>query len=245
MNLRNVWTVAWKDLKIFTKRKSVIYSTVLFPLFVGVGLPLVLHYAGKQGGGIPAAQLPGLLNSFAFFFVVGAATLPTGIASYSLVGEKVQKSMEPLLATPVSDGEILLGKIVSALLPPLGAIYCGSVVFMALMDDFFYRTLGYYYFPNWSIALILLVVVPLASLLCVELDVILSSKMNDVRAVQQAGTVIVIPFAGIYVASEIGVFALNTANLLIISGVMFLAELVLFYLTRATFDREEILTNWK
>ncbi len=36
------------------------------------------------------------MNAFSFWFVIGAAFLPVTIASYSLVGEKVQKSLEPL-----------------------------------------------------------------------------------------------------------------------------------------------------
>lgn len=245
MDLGNAWTVALKDFKVFRKKKNVIYSTVLFPLIVAVGIPVITHYAGANKGGIPAAALPGLLNAFAFFFVLGAASLPTAIASFSLVGEKVQKSLEPLLATPVSDGEILLGKTISALLPPIAAIYAGAVLFMALMDKQTYSTLGYSYFPNWSIGIILLVVVPLASLISVEVNVILSSRMSDVRAVQQLGGLMVLPFAGIYVASEIGLLTLDTNTLLTISGLMLVIVLALFFVSTATFRREEILTAWK
>jgi hypothetical protein len=58
--------------------------------------------------------------------------LPVAIASYSLVGEKIERSLEPLLATPATDGEILLGKGIAAFVPPVAAIWAGAVVFMAL-----------------------------------------------------------------------------------------------------------------
>lgn len=93
MDLQNVWTVATKDFSIFTKKKSIMYSVILFPLLVSIGLPLVIHFASMKSGGIPTAALLPLLNAFAFFFVIGAATLPVAIASYSLVGEKVEKSL--------------------------------------------------------------------------------------------------------------------------------------------------------
>ena len=126
MDLQNVWTIANKDLGTFIKKKSILYSTILFPLIAAIGLPLVVEFAGQAAGGIPATALPGVIDAFLFFFIIGAVSLPVGIASYSIVGEKVEKSLEPLLATPVTDGEILLGKSIAAFLPSLLATLCWS-----------------------------------------------------------------------------------------------------------------------
>ena len=245
MDFHNVWTVTRKELKIFRKRKTVIYATVLFPVIISVGFPLITRYAGSQGNGIPAPVLPGILDAFSFFFVIGAAVLPTGIASYSLVGEKVQKSLEPLLAAPVTDGEILLGKIISAFLPTIIAIYAGGVVFMTLVDRETFAKLGYSYFPNWNMAAILLVAAPLASLMSVEMCIVASTRMSDVRSVQQLGGLMVFPFAGIYVAAEVGAVSLTTNNLLLISAGILLVDIGLFFVSKAAFAREKILTTWK
>jgi hypothetical protein len=43
--------------------------------------------------------LPTFMNAFSYWFAIGAALLPLGIASYSLIGEIVQKSLELRLAT--------------------------------------------------------------------------------------------------------------------------------------------------
>jgi hypothetical protein len=53
------------------------------------------------------------------------------------------------------------------------------------------------------------------------------------------------PFLIIYVMTEIGVIQLTTINLLFMSGIFLVADLVLFYLSIATFKREEILTRWR
>jgi len=234
-----------KDFKIFKRKKNVIYSTILFPLIIALGIPLVINYTGARSGGIPPVILPGLLNAFAFFFIIGAATLPTAIASYSLVGEKLQKSMEPLLATPVTDDEILLGKVISGFLPPIIAIYAGALLFMANIDRETFPVLGYLFFPNLNMGIILLMVAPLASLLSVELSIIMSSRLNDVRAVQQLGGLMVLPFAGLYVAAEIGLFSIDAGTLLTVSGALLIIDVFLFILSKATFRREEILTRWK
>lgn len=244
MRISKAWIIAAKDMKIFLRKKYAIYSLVLFPLIVSIGLPLVLHFAGARHGGISSTQLPITLNAFSFFFLVGAAGLPTVLASYSLVGEKIEKSLEPLLATPITDSELLLGKSIAAFIPPIGAIYISSIVFMVLANLVTHSTLGYSYFPNWTIGIILLLLGPLTAILSIEWSVIISSRASDARAAQMQGLFIVLPLAAIYVASEVGALSLNTKTLLIISAVVLAADIVLFFLSTRTFQREEILTKW-
>jgi ABC-2 type transport system permease protein len=247
MRLSKAWIIAEKDFAIFRKKKSVIYSVVLLPLFVSISLPLILQFSGssKSGGGIPAEALPTVVNAFSFLFITGAVTLPTAIASYSLVGEKVQKSLEPLLATPTTEGEILLGKSIVAFLPPIAAIYTGAVIFMTLIDSLTYSTLGYFYFPTWNMGVILLLLAPLSSILSIEFDILISSRVNDVRAAQQLGGIIALPFAGIYVLAEAEILSLEISNLLIISASLVTIDVILFYISKAVFRREKILTKWK
>lgn len=245
MDLGNVWTVASKDFSIFRKKKSIIYSLIGFQLFVSIGLPLIVRFAGMKTGGIPTAVLPGLLNAFSFWFVIGAAVLPTGIASYSLVGEKVEKSLEPLLATPVTDSEILMGKSLVAFMPAIVSTYAGAALYMFLIDRITYSQLGYLYYPNWTMGIILLAVAPLACILCVELNILVSANANDVRTAQQIGMLLFLPFGVIYFLSELNYLPLNTTNLLIIFVVVLVADVILFFISRSTFRREEILTKWK
>jgi ABC-2 type transport system permease protein len=209
MRLSKAWLIAARDFKIFRRQRNIWYSIIVFPVIISVLFPLVLEYAGSKTGGIPAAAIPALLNSFSFFFVIGAAFVPLGIASYSIVGEKVEKSLEPLLATPLSDGEILLGKTISAFLPTLVAMYAGALVFMAGIDAVTFQKLGYNYFPNWTIGVLLLILVPVAIILSVMFSVIVSSKVNDVRSASSFGILMFFPFMGIYLASQIGVISLD------------------------------------
>jgi len=245
MRLSKAWLVASRDFKIFRRQKNIWYSLVIFPVIISVLFPLVLEYGARRSNGIPAASIPGLLNSFSFFLVIGAAFTPLGIASYSIVGEKVEKSLEPLLATPLTDGEILLGKTISAILPTLAAMYAGAAVFMVGIDSVTHPKLGYYYFPNWNIAVLLLVVVPTAVFMSVLFSVIVSSRANDVRSASSFGILMFFPFLAIYLASEIGIISLEVDNLLIISGVLLAVDVALFFVSTKTFSRDEILTKWK
>ena len=243
MRLSKAWIIASKDFKSFTKRKSIVYTMIYFVAIISIGLPFILRLIANKPSGL--ALLPAFMNAFSFWFVIGAALLPVSIASYSLIGEKVQKSLEPLLATPTTDEEILAGKSIAAFLPALGANYIGALIFMVLADLFTYSKLTYLYFPNGDIAIVLFLLAPLASILSVGYNVLISSRANDVRASQQLGTLIILPFAAVYVLSEIQVFALTTQNLLIMAAILVVVDAIVFYLAKATFQREEILTKWK
>lgn len=246
MRISKSWIVAAKDIRVFLRKRYTVYSLVIFPIIIGFGLPFVLKIAiSRQGALLGTQHLVDLMNAFAFFFAIGASLIPTLLASYSLVGEKVEKSLEPLLASPITDSELLLGKGIGAFIPSILSLYIGSIVFMVLSDLFTQGNLGYYYFPNWTIGIILLVLLPLLTVLSVEWSVIVSARATDPRAAQLQGVLIAIPLLFIYVATEIGIIKLNTATIWIISGAALIADIILFFLSTKTFQREEILTKWK
>ncbi|MEJ2757571.1 MAG: hypothetical protein P8046_03725 [Anaerolineales bacterium] len=243
MRLSKAWIVASKDFKTFTKRKSILYTIIYFEVVVSIGLPFILRYVtGKPNG--PAA-LPTLINAFSFLYVIGATLSPLGIASYSLIGEKVQKSLEPLLATPTTDEEILAGKGIAAFLPAISANLIGALIFTVLVDLFTKNIFQYLYFPNWDIVIILFLLAPLACLLSVGYNVLVSSRVNDVRTAQQVGTLILLPFGAVYLLTEIKVLQLTTNNMLVMAAILAAVDVIIFYLVKATFQRDEILTKWK
>jgi ABC-type Na+ efflux pump permease subunit len=243
MRLSKAWIVASKDFKTFRKKKSILYTLIYFELIVSVGIPFILRFAETKTKRVD--YLPGLINAFSFLYVVGAGLAPLGIAAYSLVGEKIQKSLEPLLATPTTDEEILAGKSLAAFLPAMAANYIGALVFTVLVDLFTYNTLKTLYFPNVDIVIILFLLAPLACILSVGYNVLVSSRVNDVRSAQQIGALVLLPFGALYLLSEINVLSLTTNTMLIIAAALVVIDAFVFYLVVKTFRREEILTKWK
>ena len=243
MRLSKAWIIASKDFKTFTKRKNILYTLLYFEGVVSIGLPFLIRYLSTKANSVVA--LPQLIDAFSFLYVIGAALAPVGIASYSLIGEKVQKSLEPLLATPTTDEEILAGKSIAAFLPAIGATFLGALIFTVLVDLFTHNVLNSLYFPNWNIVIILFIQAPLACLLSVGYNVLVSSRMNDVRTAQQLGSLIILPLGAVYLLSELKVMSLTTDNMWIMAAILLVIDGILFYLVKATFRREEILTKWK
>jgi len=131
--------------------------------------------------------------------------------------------------------------MIASFLPCVAMIYLGSVIFMALSDV----TTGTLYFPNWTMAFILIIAVPLASILSIQLNIIISSRVNDVRTANQLGLLLFIPFIAVYILLTTNMVSLNILNLLIVSIVLLIIDVVLFYVNKATFNRDKILTKWK
>jgi ABC-type Na+ efflux pump permease subunit len=236
------WKVAQKDFKMVRRKKSLLIYTIGLPLAVAIVFSII-DALDLTTVDVASATLG--LAALTFIFVILAAVLPTAFASYSIVGEKMEKSLEPLLATPTTDGELLLGKGLAAFVPAVLAIWTGALVFMGATDYFTYNVFSGFYFPSLVPAIMLFLLAPLASMLGVEVAVILSARVGDVRGANQFAGLMYIPFLFLFIAGVDGAFPFTVANLLIISGVVLVADVGFFFLTRATFNREEILTRWK
>jgi len=243
MRLSQAWIVARHDMGIIRHKRGIVAGLVGLPVGVGVGFPVLVGLLLSRGGSDPASWLPTYIEAFSFWFVIGAASIPNTIAAYSIVGEKVSKSLEPLLSTPTTDGEILVGKGLAAFVPAILALAAGSVIFQVAIDVETVGPFGYLYYPNWTMAVEMFVLVPLAALFTIEASVIVSSHVTDIRSAQQYATVIFLPLIVVYVASEI--YGLDTTTLAYMAGAFALVVIVLYFASIRTFHREEILTRWK
>ena len=244
MRFSQAWIIARHDLGLIRGRKGVLVPLIAMPLGVAIGFPFLIGYIADSAGGV-APYVSGFIDAFSFWFVITAAALPTTIAAYGVVGEKVEKSLEPLLSTPTTDSEILLGKILAAFVPTMLAVWASSVLYMGLVDWEVFGFLGHLYFPNSEIVVILLLLAPLACFYGIEVSILVSSRVTDVRTAQQYAGLVFLPLIFLYVAGEIGTPKLDTTNLLYISAAFVVLVLALFFASTRTFHRDEILTRWK
>jgi len=249
MRLWKSWIVTKKDLSVFRRNKYVFYSLIAMPLLLGVVIPIILIFSISAG----ASQMTPIefqqtavqtVNLSAMYFVLIPAVLPSIIASYSFVGEKIEKSLEPLLATPTTDGELLLGKSLAAFVPCMAVTYAAMLIFVPIIDFWTFTNLGVFMLPNPYWALLMFVITPLGCIMSVLANVIVSSKVTDIRAAQQIGGLVVLPLIFVVIFGSIFTAASILLAAIVIAGLA-AADIALFYLSKATFQREEILTKWK
>jgi ABC-2 type transport system permease protein len=186
-----------------------------------------------------------ILQQFLTFFLLMPLIIPMSIAAQSIVGEKQAKSLEPLLATPIKTSELLFAKAVAAMLPAVLATWAAFVIFISvgrilISSDRVYAALLN---PKWLVAMLILA--PLLSLLSVSIAVIISSRVNDTRAVQQIGGFIVMPIVILGIAQTTGLILLNAFTFIIGALVVAGFDALILRIGVRLFQREKILTQWK
>src|SRR3970282_1605942 len=62
-----------------------------------------------------------LINQFLILFMMMPLIIPVAIAAYSIVGEKTTRSLEPLLATPITTEELPPANSLAAAIPAIVA----------------------------------------------------------------------------------------------------------------------------
>lgn len=188
--------------------------------------------------------LPMMFNMILMIFIIIPATLPTIIATYSIVGEKNNRSLEPLLATPTTDGELLAGKIFSSFIPSMGSTLIAFTLGVILLDLILIPKIGYPLLPNLTWILSMILLAPTACLMSVLSCVLVSSKVSDVRAAQQVGGFVVMPVVVMMIGVLSGFIFLSPVMIFVFAGLYGCLDLGLFYFAKAIFNRETILTKW-
>lgn len=186
-----------------------------------------------------------LIDSFSLLLILLPAITPTIIASYTFVGEKNSKSLEPLLATPATDSELLWGKILAIFIPTMIATLISFVLFAVITNLLVSGYLESAPFPNYVWAVSMVVLAPLMCFLAITANVIISSKMSDVRASQQVGSLVVLPIIVLFITSLMGITSFGASPVVLVAFILVVADIIIFILAKKSFKRENILINWK
>ena len=185
-----------------------------------------------------------LFQQFLTLFLMTPITGAMALASHSIVGEKQARTLEPLLATPITTVELLIAKVLGAVLPTLGISLVGLAVYFGGIAAFAA--------PGVSLAmvsartlLLITVVGPGAALVALQAAIVISSRVNDARTAQQFGVLLIIPLIGLLVAQFSGSLWLSATALGFIGLGLFGVWILLTLVSAALFQRESILTKWK
>lgn len=266
--MNKIKTIICKEWAEVFKNRMVIFTVAFLPLLL-TALPLGIIYATRDAssgtGEAVDSQLPSemtqsmcpegvnsaecfqifMVSQFMMMFMIVPVAIPVTIAAYSIVGEKTTRSLEPLLATPITTIELLIGKCLAAVIPAVLATYAAFGIFAlgswilvankmllsALLD------------ARWLIAIF--IVGPLLAVISVTFAVMVSSRVSDPRVAEQVSMVVIVPVLVGLFGQMAGLFVLNKQVILGVAIVMVALDTLLVYLATRVFQRESILTRWK
>ncbi len=265
LTARGALTIVEKELLELRRSPVLLLSMLSLPATV-VAMPIGLYawltrvapdqavdflrdlYGISAEGGKAAALAALLAKNWLPMFLVLPIFLPILIAAQSVGGERERRTLEPLLATPVTTLEIILGKSVAAVVPSVlitwfaAALFCGGIDALARphlapgapwpLPD-----------PAWLFATAVLS--PLLALLGNTIAVVLGSLVADPRAAQNLAGMTVVPLLGALVAQLAGRVSLGARFYWTLALSALVADAVLLALAARLFDREKLLTRWR
>ena len=236
--------------------------SILLPFFVAIFIPYVtgerlsdssdFELAVEMYRQQPSARAldpEGAIQAWIFqqFLVLLVLTPVAGsmaLAAYSVIGEKQARTLEPLLATPLTTFELLAAKVLGALMPALALTVGCFLLYMILIALLAHPGVFAILLTPRSLGVVFLLG-PLAALAALQLAVCVSSRVNDARSAQQIGALIILPISGLLVAQLTGTMVLTVPVILAIALMLAIVNAVLMAVGIALFDRESILTRWK
>lgn len=259
--IRTIVAKEWAD----TFRNRLVFFTMIFLPLVLTALPLVeMYFVGqtpvseidpKDLGPFASYQayfglnpqetvMAGMASIFMIIFLLVPLVLPMMIATDSIVSEKVGKSLEPLLAAPVSVTELLVGKSLAAVGPAVLVTWVCYALYAAGASLFAAPgVVRVILSPDWILGILLLT--PLMALLAVCAGIIVSSRVSDTRTAQQISGFLVLPLMLVFIPMFLGKLVLNAVVFLVGAALFLVLDVAAIILATALFQRETILTRWR
>jgi ABC-2 type transport system permease protein len=254
--MRKVFVILRKEFREIRQQRILLFSILLPPLLYVV-LPLIFLERGGNGSTASSLHVPSLQGltiheytqgvigtTFSNIFILLSMIVPSILAAYSIIGEKSNHTLEPLLATPVRRWQLLAGKILAALLPAVLVTWVSGGLFiaeLAIVTDA--NVVSHVVTGGWLI--LFLAGTPLLGLIAVSVMTAISSWVNDTRTAQQLSIWAVVPIAGIILGELSGQFELTVLVAVIATVILISLAIGLTWGAAQLFQRETILTRWK
>lgn len=267
MRIDRAWALASKDMRETFSTAQLVAPLIIVPIVVVIGYPtaflLALRYTpgavtGMQGfiDGFPASAvpaMPGLTSAgraayiaivylFAGFFLLVPVMVSTVVAANSFAGEKERRTLEGLLYTPVSDTELVVGKIAAAFIPTVLFTWACFAMYTAVVALLGIPVVGQPFFPtaNWWALMVLLV--PAVSLLVISIVVLVSAKVRGFQEANAIGGSVILPVIGLVAAQTGGLMVLSAGVVAATAAVFALADFALLNLIVRAFRRGRIVS---
>jgi ABC-2 type transport system permease protein len=257
-------TIVRREALEIVRNRVLVFSIVLPPILF-VALPLILgtftSESTKPTSDALAAQILAsrpewadlnqrqlvaafVMQQFLALFLILPAYVPLSIATFSIVGEKQSRSLEAVLATPISTSELLTGKAIAAVVPGIVTSWLAYIALLVLSGVILGPQLAPVFAdPSWLAGVFLLG--PVIGLISCEAGIIVSSRVNDARVAQQLGGVVILPIVAIVLLQAISGYLFGPREYVIATLLLAVVAAAGIWLAVRLFDRETILTRWR
>jgi ABC-2 type transport system permease protein len=236
MNRRRVQAIVRKELREYRRTRAVVLAMAILPLIFTIQ-PLVAIFLLKSSDATQLSQRHVLLYLLAL-----PALAPAAVAAASIVGERQQGTLEPVLTTPIRRAELVMGKSLAPLIPAVAISYAVYAIFLASAELFAQ--------PGVAPALIRgpdilaqLIFTPLIAAWSIWIAIAISARSSDIRAAQQLSILACLPTAAVTSLIAFGVIPAAPPLAAGLGAGLLLANAFGWRMVSATLDRERLLTG--
>jgi ABC-2 type transport system permease protein len=263
VRLRRVQAVVWKELTDLKKNRGLLLSLLVLPaMLVVVPIGTVYSYArnpedpnlrtmatyydAKLPLNVSAANFlidKALVDWFGMFLVM-PIFVPILISSQAVAGEKERRTIEPLLASPITAVELVAGKSLASLVPAVAISWVAFAAFCTGVDVVSWRFLKVTLMPNGMWLFGVGVIAPLFAFFGNGIAVVISARVAEARLAQQIAGVCVLPVVGLVALQIAGVLRAGAAYYAVQGAVVLVLDVLLLVAAVRLFDRERLISRW-
>jgi ABC-2 type transport system permease protein len=261
-HLARALAVFWKDFLDLRKNRGLWLSMLALPIIlVVVPTAIVLTYTARpddpnlrvmaqfyDANVDQAASLRFLIDKVLIdwfvMYLIMPVFVPILISSHSVAGEKERRTLEPLLASPVTALELVVGKSLASLVPSVAICFLAFGFLCVGVDAAAWPAVHALVLPNamWSFGV--LCIAPLFAFFGNGIAVLISARVGDARLAQQYAGLFVLPLVGLAAGQFGGFLKAGTGYYALVASVVLVLDAVLLLLTAKLFDRERLMSRW-
>jgi ABC-2 type transport system permease protein len=236
---RRILAVMRKEARELRRNRFVVTTMAVLPVVFLITPMITLFRIPDSASGSTVEHVVGLLS---LLFLIVPIVVPPVIASYSVVGERDQGTLEPVLTAPLRASELLLGKAGTAFVPSVGISY--ALYFVAaiairiwaapVVTDVVWHT------PQ---VLAQLLFTPLLALWSIWVGIGISTRTSDVRVAQQLATLAGLPLLAFTSLISFQVITPSVPLALGLALALLVVDVAAWRIVSGLFDPERLITG--
>jgi ABC-type Na+ efflux pump permease subunit len=242
LDATRVRAVFRKELRDYRRRRSIVVTMSILPCIFLLNPVLTIFLAPASTA---SSTLDKTISISLIFFLVIPVIMPSTLAAYSVVGEREQGTLEPVLTTPVRSQELIVGKAAAVLVPTVALSYAIFGLFLAAVRLFANSVVASALFHQGPILLALLLFTPLLAGWSILVGLAISVRASEIRVAQQLGMLASIPLIGLFVLLAVGVIEPTFLVAILFAVVLLVIDLRASRVVARMFDTERLVTGAK
>jgi ABC-type transport system involved in multi-copper enzyme maturation permease subunit len=233
---RRIRAIVRKEIRTYRRTGSIVGAMAVVP-FVFVIQPLISVFALPSQAAAQVSKHHELLYMLAI-----PALVPVLLASYAIVGERQEGTLEPVLTTPISREELVLGKALAVLVPSIAIAYLVFGVFLAVVALFAHPGVSSAIIRGEDV-LVQVIFTPLIAGWSVWLGIAISTRVSDVRVAQQLSVLASLPTVALTTLIALNVIHPSPQLAIALGVVLLIGNRLGWRVVSSLFDRERLIAG--